>query len=115
VATGVNDAGQIIGYYSSKNGTQIGFLDTNGRFTNIQTSNSVTEPLGINAGGEIVGITGTETEFMSFVFQNGRFLPLQIKVPSSFITQAQAINNSGQVVGWFLYNGSPVAGFTAVP
>ncbi len=115
VATGINNAGQIIGYYGSKGGTIVGFLDSNGQFTTINTNNAVTEPLGINSNGAIVGITGTQSNFMSFMFQNGRFVPVTIKVQSSFITQAEDINDSGQIVGWYLFNGSPVAGFTALP
>ncbi len=115
VATGISNLGQIIGYYGSKGGSTVGFLQTNGRFTNITTTNAVTEPLGINSSGLIVGITGTQTDFMSFMFQNGKFLPVTVKVPSSFITQAEDVNDSGQVVGWYLFNGSPVAGFTALP
>jgi len=115
VATSINNAGQIIGYYGSRGGSTVGFLQTNGRFTNITTSNAVTEPLGINSSGAIVGITGTETDFMSFMFQNGRFVPVTVKVPSSFITQAEGIDDSGEIVGWYLFNGSPVAGFTALP
>lgn len=116
VATGINDAGQIIGYYSSKGGNTIGFLDSNGVITTISTNNNaVTEPLGINSSGLIVGIEGTQTTFQSFMFQNGRFLQVPLKVPSSFITQAEDVNDSGHVVGWYLFNGSPVAGFTALP
>jgi probable HAF family extracellular repeat protein len=115
VATGINNAGQIIGYYGATGGTTLGFLDTNGKFTTIKTNNAVTEPLGINSSGVVVGIEGTETEFMSFMYQNGRFLPIPIVVPSSYITQAEAINDSGQIVGWFLFQGSPLEGFTALP
>jgi hypothetical protein len=116
VATGINDAGQIIGYYGAGGGTTLGFLlDTHGQFTTIKTNNAVTEPLGINSSGTIVGIEGTETTFRSFMFQNGRFLPIPVKVPSSFITQAEAVNDSGQIVGWYLFEGSPLEGFTALP
>lgn len=115
VATAINNAGQIIGYYGSTGGTIVGFLQTNGKFTNITSTNAIIEPLGINSSGLIVGVTGTQSSFMSFMFQNGRFLPVTVKVPSSFITQAEDVNDSGQVVGWYLFNGSPVAGFTALP
>jgi len=115
VATAINNAGQIIGYYGSKDGSTVGFLSSNGKITNITTSNAVTEPLGINANGLIVGITGTETQFMSFMFQNGRFLQTHLKVPSSFITQAEDVDDSGEIVGWFLFQGSPLDGFSALP
>jgi len=115
IATGINNAGQIIGYYSSKGGATVGFLNTNGLITTINTNNAVTEPLGINSSGVVVGIEGTQTEFQSFMFQNGRFLPVPVKVPSSFITQVEDISDSGEIVGWYLYNGSPVEGFTALP
>jgi hypothetical protein len=49
------------------------------------------------------------------MYQNGRFLPTPLKVPSSFITQAEAVNDSGEIVGWYLFSGSPLEGFTALP
>ena len=115
VATGVNNAGQIVGYFGANGGTTLGFLKTGTHITTIKTNDVVTEPLGIHSSGTIVGIEGTDTAFKSFMYQNGHFSPIPIKVPSSFLTQAEGINDTGQVVGWFLFEGSPLEGFTALP
>src|SRR5918997_11872 len=52
VATGINDAGQIVGYFSFTHG----FLDTGGNFTQIDVPGEAdTVAFGINDAGQIVG------------------------------------------------------------
>jgi uncharacterized membrane protein len=58
VATGINNAGQIAGYFfgAGTNGGQHGFLDTGGSFTQIDVPDSIfTDVFGINDLGQIVG------------------------------------------------------------
>src|SRR5579862_8662405 len=57
IAEGVNDAGQIVGYYRNSTG-QHGFLDANGVFSTIDVPGSTsTTAMGINNTGQIVGST----------------------------------------------------------
>lgn len=54
-AAGINDAGDIVGYYASRS-TNVGFLEKNGSFTTIAYPGAVsTMALGVNARDAIVG------------------------------------------------------------
>ena len=55
--TGINQLGQIVGYYVDTAGNDHGFLYQDGRFTEIEfPGGQSTDPYGINAQGEIVGV-----------------------------------------------------------
>ena len=58
VATGINDAGQIVGYYTS-GGTFVGFVYTDGVYTTLSVpsllAGQAIVPTGINNSGKIVG------------------------------------------------------------
>src|SRR5438309_1251631 len=56
VASGINDAGQIVGFFTDGTGGVHGFLDTGGSFTQIDVPGAFgTAALGINDTGQIVG------------------------------------------------------------
>jgi probable HAF family extracellular repeat protein len=113
VATGINNAGQIVGHFAAGAGTTLSFLKIAGR--TIDSKNVVTAALGINNSAVIVGIDGTETQFSSFVYQNGRFSPVRVKVLNSILTETEDINDAGEIVGWFFTAQAPTQGFIAVP
>jgi probable HAF family extracellular repeat protein len=55
-ASGINDAGQIVGSFADNSGFGHGFLDTGGSFTQIDVPGAIfTEASGINDAGQIVG------------------------------------------------------------
>jgi hypothetical protein len=55
MATGVNDAGMVVGFDMASTTTSNGFLFNAGVYTLIQFPGSVfTEPLGLNDNGEVV-------------------------------------------------------------
>jgi probable HAF family extracellular repeat protein len=55
VASGINDAGQIVGSFSDSTGDH-GFLDVGGSFTQIDVPGATsTDVFGINDAGQIVG------------------------------------------------------------
>ena len=59
VATGVNDAGQVAGYYAVAVGAggNHGFLLSEGAYTTLDPPGSIwTEAWGINASGQVVGV-----------------------------------------------------------
>jgi len=115
VATGINNAGQIVGHFAAGAGTTLSFLKIAGRTTTIDSKNVVTAALGINNSAVIVGIDGTETQFSSFVYQNGRFSSVRVKVLNSILTETEDINDAGEIVGWFFTAQAPTQGFIAVP
>src|SRR5262249_13398586 len=56
-AWGINDLGQIVGFYIDASGRTHGFLDSGGRFTTIDDPFTTTSTIagGINDGGQVVG------------------------------------------------------------
>lgn len=94
VATGVNDSGQIVGYFNNSTGRH-GFLDTNGVFTAIDfPSAALTDASGINNAGAIVG--GFQSSLgelpQGFLDTNGIFSVLPL-------LGAGGVNSSGEIVG----------------
>jgi probable HAF family extracellular repeat protein len=73
VATGINDAGQIVGYYSDSKGATHGFLDIGGSYTTLDDPNGVngTWAYGISNSGFIVGqYIDTNSVLQSFIYGN---------------------------------------------
>jgi probable HAF family extracellular repeat protein len=104
VATGINNAGQIVGTYTDTAGKVHGFLDTNGVYKSIDVPGSTqTIPTGINNAGQIVGASDGHV----FVDTNGVFttpnIPGQVAAGYSggfFSPNAKlGINDSGKIVG----------------
>ena len=94
IATGVNDSGQIVGYFSDSTGRH-GFLDTNGVFTTINfPSAALTDASGINNAGQIVGgFQATLAQLpQGFLETSGIFSVI-------LGLGAAGINSSGQIVG----------------
>jgi len=103
-ARGVNDAGQIVGYFSDSTGTHA-FLLSDGIFTSIDYPRaSSTQGRGINSAGEIVGyFTDSAGTHGFFRDTGGNFSPA-IDAPGAtkFGTFALGINDvSSQIVGDF--------------
>jgi probable HAF family extracellular repeat protein len=98
-AFGINNAGQIVGYFNDIRGSH-GFLDTGGRFATIDVPGpEATSANGINNAGQIVGLFSRNTSTHGFVDTNGSFTP--IDVPGKNFTVANGINDAGQIVGEF--------------
>jgi hypothetical protein len=94
--TGINDSGQIVGYYGYF-GVQLGFLYSGGIFTTCSdpsAANGVSEPLAINDSGQIAGSyensSGTQYAFVA--------TPSVVPEPSSLLLCA--IGGVGAFVAW---------------
>jgi probable HAF family extracellular repeat protein len=115
VPQGVNDSGEIVGYYIDAQGSH-GFTYSNGSFTTApsnvvtaegvndagqvvgSTSSDTVHPFGINTAGQVVGsFTGTAGTTQSFMTNNGS--STQLSFPGAISTFARGINDQGQVVG----------------
>jgi probable HAF family extracellular repeat protein len=125
-ATAINDSSQIVGIYTGlvgPNALTLGFLDVNGMFTTLYYPGSAgqfslaTEPSGINNAGEIVGTVyiipagfpGGAVPGYAFVYDNGVFSLMS--VPGSLDTVANGINDSGQIVGYYIDGNDVQHGF----
>jgi uncharacterized membrane protein len=91
--TGINDSGEIAGFYLTTGLVPHGFLLSGGDFSTFDSPTGFTDFLGINNQGQIVGYDGRA----GFVLTGGQFDV--ISVPGSTFTSAQGINNIGQIVG----------------
>ena len=97
-AAGINDKGQVVGwYYTIQTGLiPHAFVLTDGQFATYHFDPSATccsDFHDINNRGQIVGYGGKA----SFLFEAGQFSVFDI--PGSRFTQANAINDSGTIVG----------------
>jgi probable HAF family extracellular repeat protein len=67
VATGINDSGQIVGYYPAADGTYHGFLLSDGNYTTLDVPGwSDTFASGINDSGQIVGYYGDSNVYYAY-------------------------------------------------
>jgi probable HAF family extracellular repeat protein len=123
-ASSINNLGQIVGGYLLPDGSRHGFLYSGGVFTTIDDPNTTTmtsEALGINNSGQIVGAFdlnspegGHEFEGAhAFLYSGGVFTTLDYPATGVTHTTASRINNSGNIVGVYRFNG-PGNGFVEV-
>jgi hypothetical protein len=114
-ATGVNDAGSVVGFYLPTATTSVGFLDQGGMITPIDPFGSTfTQALGINSNGEIVGFevdgAGVQHGYIDIGGVFSVFDPL-----GSVNTTINGVNDQGQIVGFFTDAMDNVIGFVASP
>ena len=121
---GINNSGQIAGFYIDANGNFHGFLDVNGMFMTVDDPNGTnTMLLGLNNSGQAVGSfvdTNGETQGLLFNIATDNFQT--ISDPNASATPAfnvtgttiNGINDQGDLVG-FYSNGTQVIGLVAIP
>jgi len=121
-AFGINESGTVVGYWDildSSGNTLIihGYTWKNGNFTQVDFPGSGdTAVLGINARGDFVGQwdTGiTATGAHGFVFTQGRYINFDVPFPGATVTQANAINSQGAIVGLYIDASGAIRGFLA--
>jgi probable HAF family extracellular repeat protein len=98
VPLGINNAGQIVGYYSDAMGFTHGFVYSNGTYTTLDDPLGVgtTRALGINDFGQIVGSYGGRH---GFLYSGGTYTTIDYPDAAAFSSNAADINNLGQIVG----------------
>lgn len=115
-ATGLNNAGTVVGFYMPTATTSVGFLDQGGSISQIDPFASMfTQALGINNLGEIVGFyvdTATNIQH-GYVDINGNFTT--IDPPGSLNTTINGVNDRGQIVGFETLANDSVVGFVGTP
>jgi probable HAF family extracellular repeat protein len=100
-ATGINNVGQIVGYYGNTSGTH-GFVFSDGTYTTLDdplATNNGTYATGINDSGQMVGYYLTApTGIHGFLYSNGIYTTIDdpLGVGGS---QALGINDKGRIVG----------------
>jgi probable HAF family extracellular repeat protein len=104
-AYGINNKGQIVGFYTDGNGKDQGFLYRHGVYTTLSDPLAVsTMPFGINNKGQIVGsYVDASGNYYGFLYSHGVYTTLNGYGPFS-------INDKGQIVGEYAAGGT-VHGF----
>jgi uncharacterized membrane protein len=98
----INNHGTVVGFFNKAGITQ-GFIWKNGNFTTIRYgTNKVTQALGINDRGQIVGLTAPTVAdpAVGFLYQNNIITPFVFD--GAFDTAAYGINEAGQIVGTYI-------------
>jgi probable HAF family extracellular repeat protein len=111
-AWGVNDADQVVGFYSDANGNQHGFLYGNGSYSTLDYPGAfATVAQGINDAGQIVGAYADGVGTHGFLLSGGKFTSLDDPMAAPGNTQAEGINSAGQVVGFYYDAGGHAHGY----
>ena len=113
VPTGINDHGQIVGFFVQGKKTR-GFIWGPHQFTVLNLGNHTnTQALGINNFGVVVG------SFVDFAGRTHGFIRVNehlvrtIDVPGSTSTTINGLNNQGQAVGYYTDRAKNTLGFIA--
>jgi hypothetical protein len=116
----INNLGQIVGSYSDAAGSH-GFLRSpTGVFTTIDDPDGnpgTTSVSGINTLGVMVGTFSDSSGVHSFVRSADGSTYMTIDDPSGFDTSIFGINDSGEIVGWYLTSltSGQMSGFIGTP
>jgi probable HAF family extracellular repeat protein len=116
-AVGINAAGVVSGSYYDASGAEYGFLLRGGTYQIISYPSAVgkTQVEGLNDQEFVVGsyIDSSTHADEGFLDRSGKFT--KITAPGSVTTSANAINNSGVIVGAYFNGGVNPQGFMATP
>jgi hypothetical protein len=121
-AAGINNRGDVAGFYTTKGGTVDGFLKlSNGHFTTIAVPGaSMTQAFGLNDSDTVVGTytlgTGSTATTHGFIWRIGGHLTTGVDDPNDpGTTVLNGINNEGDIVGFYNSSGTTAIGLVAFP
>jgi hypothetical protein len=107
-ASGINNAGDVVGQYTDSGGTIEGFIKlAGGAFHTIAVSGATeTVAIGVNDNDTVVGAYADRTDssetFHGFIWRIGGHLTTMVDDPNtSVFTILESINNEGDIVGLY--------------
>jgi probable HAF family extracellular repeat protein len=124
VASGINNAGEVVGTYRDASNVDHGFSFSGGFFTKVDVPQSTsTNANGVNSAGDIIGAFTDAKGSHGFVLHVTAYTPFDDPTAVGNTT-GSGINNNGQLVGTFFEGTSrgyiatglplPPSGFTPV-
>lgn len=111
IGVAINNTGQVIGYSRLPGGDQRAFLYADGRLRSLGTFQGGTQSFayGINKQGQVVGSSDAkERPLHAFIYKNRSMQDLNEMIPADsgwVLTEARAINDAGQIVGYGIIHG----------
>lgn len=120
---GINNSGDIVGRYEDKNRVSHGFFLHHGILTTLDVPGaSATVLTGINDKGDMVGYSdkgptaSSRVDEHAFLLHHGVFTPLNVPgavvyLGNRYVTEAEALNDKGQIVGNYVDSASRQRGF----
>jgi len=110
-ALGINNKGDIAGFYFKQDGTESGFVRINGSDRDfVYPGSAGTEVWAINDRRQVAGGAFTNSgRSVGFSFAGGRFQALQYPLAKN--TAAYGMDNNGNVVGYYEDAGGMIHGF----
>ena len=112
-ASGVNDAGAVVGHYVTGFVNQ-GFLYQNGQYTTVQVNGGNATPTSLNNAGTIAGFFSDSAGIHGFTLTSGGTLTTIDDPNAVHGTEVTGINKNGDLVG-FYYDGAFTAhGFSLI-
>jgi probable HAF family extracellular repeat protein len=99
-AYGINDSGEIVGFYHPAGGEYQGFSYSGGVFTTLDAFGTLdTVAFDVSNNGMIVGLAGDFTAQQGFAYSAGQYTAINGAPYPVNSTEAIAINDSGAIVG----------------
>ena len=120
-AAAINNHGDIAGFYTDRSGTTDAFLDyKNGRFRTLDVPGaSATQAFGVNDRDEVVGAytvgTGSAAATHGFTWTPGGGFASVDDPQGQGTTTINGVNDSGDLVGFFVDAAGNTDGFRATP
>ena len=102
LANGINNAGQIVGFFADTDGTNNGFIfdPTTGAYTTLSYPGAIdTMVQGINNSGQVVGYYDTNQGTTGFMLDLATGTYTTLSEPGAVSTYVTGINDLGQIVG----------------
>jgi probable HAF family extracellular repeat protein len=99
-AEGINNSGQIVGYYHPSGLGWQGFSYSGGVFTDVNPAGGIDNiAYGISNNGQIVGMQGDFPATQAYLYSGGGYTTIEGAPYPTDSSQAFGVNNSGTVVG----------------
>ena len=110
IPTRINNRGQVVGYSHTNAGSLHAFLYEHGFMTDLgDLGGGQSVARGVNERGHVVGTSNrTDGTMTTFIWARGEMKDLNLSLIESegwYISEAAAINNSGEIVGTGLIDG----------